>query len=173
VRPPLPPDRAGSEDAAKEAALRLLSRGPRTEREISERLLTRGFVADAVEAAIGRLRRVALLDDLAFARAFLRRELLSKPQGRALLAAKLRRRGIPASLIAALDGTIGEEEDLVTRSLATEEGRAAAAIVQLRRRYGALPAQARRRRLEQALLRRGFSWDVIRDLLRAEGEEQP
>ena len=60
---PVRPDRAASEDAAKDAALRMLGRAPRTEREIRDRLLTRGFVPNAVEGALERLRRVSLLDD--------------------------------------------------------------------------------------------------------------
>jgi len=93
---PVRPDRAASEDAAKEAALRILERGPRTEREVQDRLLARGFEPDAVERAIERLRRVSLLDDRAFLRSFLRTELPRRPQGKRLLVAKLRRRGVPA-----------------------------------------------------------------------------
>jgi len=172
VRAPRQPKRAASEEAAKEAALQILGRGSRTEREVTDRLLALGFAADAVEAAVARLRRVALLDDQAFMRAFLRRELPGKPQGRALLIQKLRRRGVPASMIAALDAIIEEDEDLASRSLATEEGRAGRALEQLGSRYRRLAPEARRRRLEQALIRRGFSWDVIRDLLKAEPEGQ-
>ena len=58
---PIPP----SDEAAKEAALRILARGPRTEREVSDRLAERGYVPDAVERAVERLRRVSLLDDRA------------------------------------------------------------------------------------------------------------
>ena len=81
----LSPERAGSEEAAKEAALRILARGPRTEREVERRLRDRGFQGDAVERAIERLRRVSLLDDRAFVRSFLRTELFKAAQGRRLL----------------------------------------------------------------------------------------
>jgi SOS response regulatory protein OraA/RecX len=91
---PLRPDRAASEEAAKEAALRLLERGPRTEREIVDRLLGRGVVPDAVEGAVARLRRVSLLDDRAIVRAF-SDGADAAPQG-AALENKLRRRGVPA-----------------------------------------------------------------------------
>jgi regulatory protein len=164
----LSPERAGSEEAAKEAALRILARGPRTEREIQGRLRDRGYNDDAVERAIERLRRVSLLDDRAFVRSFLRTELFKAPQGRRLLVLKLRRRGVPDALIGELDGLLDEDPDLSGRSLASEEGRAALGFAQLRRRYSSLGPEAYRRRMQAALQRRGFDWDTIRDLLREE-----
>jgi regulatory protein len=164
----LSPERAGSEEAAKEAALRILERGPRTEREIQGRLRERGYNEDAVERAIERLRRVSLLDDRAFVRSFLRTELFKAPQGKRLLVLKLRRRGVPDALIGELDGFLDQDPDLSSRSLASEEGRAALGFAQLRRRYARLEGEAYRRRMQAALQRRGFDWDTIRDLLREE-----
>lgn len=166
----LSPERAGSEDAAKEAALRILARAPRTAREVEDRLRERGFRSEAVERAVERLRRVSLLDDRAFARSFLRTELTRSPQGRRLLEMKLRRRGVPEALIQELDALLQDDPDLVDRSLAGEEGRAAAALAQVRGRYARQRPEIVRRRIEQALARRGFAWDTIRDLL-GEGAE--
>ena len=164
----LSPERAGSEDAAKEAALRILARGPRTEREVEGRLRERGYDVEAVERALARLRRVSLLDDRAFVRSFLRTELNKAPQGKRLLEMKLKRRGVPDGLIRELDTFLEEDPDLSSRSLASEEGRAALGFSQLRRRYLRLRPEVYRRRMQQALARRGFSWDTIRELL---GEE--
>lgn len=166
----LSPERAGSEDAAKEAALRILARGPRTEREVGDRLRERGFLSDAVERAVERLRRVSLLDDRAFVRSFLRTELQRSPQGRRLLEMKLRRRGVPDALVQELDALLHEDPDLVSRSLAGEEERAAAALAQVRHRYARQKPEVCRRSVEQALARRGFGWDTIRDLLGQEAE---
>ena len=161
----LSPERAGSEEAAKEAALRILARGPRTEREIEVRLRERGFRSDAVERAVERLRRVSLLDDRAFVRSFLRTELMRSPQGRRLLEMKLRRRGVPDALVQEMDAVLRDDPDLVDRSLAGEVDRAAAAFAQVRSRYAGQKPDVYRRRVEQALARRGFGWDTIRDLL--------
>jgi regulatory protein len=161
----LSPERAGSEEAAKEAALRILARGPRTEREIEVRLRDRGYESDAVAGALARLRRVSLVDDRAFVRSFLRTELFKAAQGRRLLEMKLKRRGVPDPLIHELDSFLEEDPDLTGRSLASEEGRAAAGLTQLRRRYARLAPDVYRRRMQQALARRGFNWDTIRDLL--------
>jgi len=161
-------ERAGSEEAAKEAALRILARGPRTEREVEGRLRERGYHSEAVERALERLRRVSLLDDRAFVRSFLRTELFKAPQGKRLLELKLRRRGVPDALIREVDALLEEDPDLAGRSLASEEGRAALGFAQLRGRYVRLSPEIYRRRMQQALARRGFGWDTIRDLL---GEE--
>jgi regulatory protein len=164
----LSPERAGSEDAAKEAALRILARGPRTEREVEGRLRERGYLGEAVERALSRLRRVSLLDDRAFVRSFLRTELFKAAQGRRLLEMKLRRRGISDALILELDAFLEDDPDLSGRALASEEGRAALGYAQLRRRYARLKPEVYRRRMQQALARRGFGWDTIRDLMSEE-----
>ncbi len=164
----LSPERAGSEEAAKEAALRILARGPRTEREVEGRLRERGYQDHAVERAIERLRRVSLLDDRAFVRSFLRTELFKAPQGKRLLEVKLKRRGVPEALIRELDAFLEEDPDISGRSLASEEGRAALGFAQLRRKYGKLTPEVYRRRMQQALARRGFGWDTIRDLMNEE-----
>jgi regulatory protein len=162
---PLRSDRASSEDAAKEAALRILERGPKTEREIIDRLLARGFVADAVERAVERLRRVSLLDDRAFVRSYLRTEIPRRPQGRRLLVFKLKRRGVPASLLEELDQLLADDVDLADRSLDTEEGRARAALAELERRHARREPTERARRVQGALVRRGFDWSTVRDLV--------
>ncbi len=164
----LSPERAGSEDAAKEAALRILAGGPRTEREVEGRLRERGYHEEAVERALTRLRRVSLLDDRAFVRSFLRTELFKAPQGRRLLEMKLKRRGVPDILIRELDAFLEEDPDLECRSLVSEEGRAALGFAQLRRKYSTLTPEVYRRRMQQALARRGFGWDTIRELMKEE-----
>jgi SOS response regulatory protein OraA/RecX len=172
VARPLPPERAASGVAAREAALRMLARGSRTEHEIAERLLLRGFEPAAVRDAVERLRRVSLLDDRAFLRSFLRRELLRRTESGTALRMRLRRRGVPAELLGDLDALIAEDPDLAAESLETEEGRARRALAELKRKaHGRSPEE--RRRLTGALKRRGFSWDVIRDIVTGEEDDEP
>src|SRR3989442_13985687 len=91
----LNPTRAGSEEAAKEAALRILTRGPRTEREVQGRLRERGYHDAAVKRAIDPLRLFSLLDDRAFVRSFLGTQLFKGPKGKRLPALNLRAPGGP------------------------------------------------------------------------------
>lgn len=172
MRKPIPPETAASDDAAKEAALRILARGPRTEREVTDRLIERGYVPDAVERAVERLRRVSLLDDRAYLGWFVRAELNRKVQALRLLEAKLARRGLPRALVAEIEEAIRADPDLAERALDTEEGRAEAARRELERKVARLAPEARRRRLQSALLRRGFSWDTIRDLVADESHPE-
>jgi SOS response regulatory protein OraA/RecX len=138
-----------------------------------DRLLARGFEQDAVERAVERLRRVSLLDDRAFMRSFLRAELPRRPQGRRLLSAKLARRGIPAALLQEMDELLHEDPDIAERSLDTEEGRARAALAELERRHRRREASDRARRIAGALVRRGFDWSVVRDLVTHGDPEGP
>jgi SOS response regulatory protein OraA/RecX len=129
-------------------------------------LLTRGFVPNAVEGALERLRRVSLLDDRAFVRAYLHSEVPRRPQGMRLLAATLKRRGVPPLLLEELDQLLGEDPDLVERELDQEEGRARAALAQIARRAGSRKLDPRAgQRMMGALVRRGFDWALVRDLI--------
>ncbi len=143
----------------------MLARGPRTEHEVGKRLAERGYEPGAVREAVERLLRVGLLDDRAFVRSFVRRELLRRAESGRLLQAKLRMRGIAPALVEDLDAVIAEDPDLEAEELAGEEGRARRALAQISGRVRARDREERHRRLGQALARRGFGWDVIRDLL--------
>ena len=162
---PLSPGRAASGEAARDAALRMLARGPRTEHEIATWLAERGYEPGAVREAVERLLRVGLVDDRAFVRSFVRRELLRRAESGRLLQSKLRLRGVARALVEDLDAVIAEDPDLDAEELAGEEGRARRALSQISGRVRARDPRERLRRLGQALARRGFGWDVIRDLL--------
>lgn len=172
MRKPIPAERAASDEAAKEAALRILARGPRTEREVADRLTERGYVPDAVERAVERLRRVSLLDDRAYLGWFVRNELLRKPQSLRLLQTKLAHHGLPRPLVAEAEAVIRSDPDLAEQALDTEEGRAEAAAREARKKLARRDPEERRRRLQSALLRRGFSWDTIRDLVHDESRPE-
>jgi regulatory protein len=146
----------------------MLARGPRTEHEVAERLAARGFEPAAVREAVERLLRVSLLDDRAYVRTFLRQALMRRTEGAGMLRARLRRRGVPAALVEDLDAAIAEDTDLEAEGLSTEEGRARRALAQLSRALRGKSPDERRRRAGQALLRRGFSWDTVRDVMTGE-----
>ena len=136
---------------AYEAALCALDISARTRNELAKILSRKGYVLPAVEAALARLTEIGLIDD----RRYVQRQVeiaLERPIGAYALKRKLRERGI-------------SEEDLspALDSLDAQQQLAAAekAIGALRRRYEKLPANEARRKLSQALARRGFGWDTI------------
>ena len=70
-----------------------------------------------------------------------------------------------------LDQLLAEDPDLAERSLDTEEGRARAALAEAERRHIRRDATERARRVQGALIRRGFDWSTVRDLVTHERDE--
>ncbi|HET8521929.1 MAG TPA: RecX family transcriptional regulator [Thermomicrobiales bacterium] len=140
---------------AIEAAIRLLTRRPRSEREIRQRLRQKGFDAPAIDAAIARLEDWRYLDDADFARFWVENRESHKPRGRRLLEQELRQKGIDRDLITE---TIDAAE-LDERAAALDLGRAKL------RTYGGLDTMTTRRRLGSYLARRGYDFSVVRATL--------
>src|SRR5262245_61775316 len=91
---------ANSESAhdAQEAALRALERRRRTRRELERRLSNKGFDPAATREALDRLERVGLVNDLEYARAFLRERLGHRTVGARLVRGQLLTRGVPGPI---------------------------------------------------------------------------
>lgn len=133
-------------------AYRLLARRALTVREMERRL---GAFAPAPEVrrVVAALVRAGYLDDAALARAFIEERRDARAAGPALLAAKLRARGVARSLVEAL---LAELVLPVEAELAADlAARRAATLAHL-------PPAVRRRRLFSFLRGRGFSPDVAR-----------
>jgi regulatory protein len=140
-------------ERSQERALNLLSYRPRSAEEIRRRLQSAGFSEHAVEVAIERLTRSGLLDDLAFAHYWVDNRGRFKPRGEHALRHELRQKGLSDAVITeALDGL--DEEELAYRA-----GR------KRLQRLRNLDEPTRRKRLGDFLRRRGFSYDVIRDVI--------
>jgi regulatory protein len=152
-----------SAEAAHEAALKALERRRRTRRELERRLAERDFAPAAVRVALDRLERVGLVDDLEYARAFLRERLGRRAVGARAVRSELLRRGVPAALIdqALAETAAGGETELPR----TELERARRALAQITRRYAGLEPRVRRQRLAAALARRGFDYETVAEAL--------
>lgn len=149
---------------ATAAALRLLARRPRSEREVRDRLRQKGYTSAAIDAAVGRLEGWRYLDDADFARYWVENREANQPRGRRLLEQELRQKGIDREIVRE---TI-EAADVDETGAALELARA-----KLRSYAGQEPAVVRRR-LGAYLARRGYGYDVVRpvlDRLLGEGEE--
>jgi regulatory protein len=79
---------------AMSSALRLLSYRPRSDSELRQRLARRGAPSDAIEATVGRLAELKLIDDAAFARSWSASRDRSSPRGRRLLKHELLAKGV-------------------------------------------------------------------------------
>ena len=83
-----------------ERALGLLAVRPRARRELERRLLAAGFEPDEVDDVLGRLERVGLIDDEAFARQIAEYQFASRRAGRRAVTSALLAKGIDPELAA-------------------------------------------------------------------------
>jgi regulatory protein len=143
---------------ARSAALELISYRPRTESEVRRRLQQRGFGVEVVEGAISRMRELGYLDDESYVRAFVAERLRTRGHGPARLRADLLRRGAsPALIDSALEAFV-TRDDLQSAALRHATGR----WTRLSREAD---PQKRRKKLYDFLARRGFDFDMIREVL--------
>jgi regulatory protein len=136
---------------AYEAALRLLAYRPRSEREMGQRLARRGLPPKVIQETMERLRGQGLLDDAAFARFWVESRAQHSPRGRRLLWQELAAKGI-------------RRETAREATAALEEEQAALRAAEKRVHHlQSLDHSTFRRRLGDFLLRRGFSYETVRD----------
>ncbi|HKG24646.1 MAG TPA: RecX family transcriptional regulator [Thermomicrobiales bacterium] len=140
---------------AVNAAMNLLARRPRSEREIRDRLKRKGYPPETIDAAVGKLEGWRYLDDEAFARYWVENREANKPRGRRLLEQELRLKGVDRETIRQ---TIDETE--------LDESSAALSLARTKlRTYGKLDPAVARRRLGAFLVRRGYGYDVVKPVL--------
>jgi regulatory protein len=155
------------EAQAREVCLRLLALAPRTRAQLADALRKRGIPDEAAEEVLGRFEDVGLIDDAAFARAWVESRHYSRGLAGRALSAELKRRGVGTEEIrAAIDEQLGPDAEasaarrLVDRKLGSTRG---------------LPPEQRTRRLAGMLARKGYpaglAFRVIREALEAEGEQ--
>src|SRR5580704_13689504 len=161
-------DGAGDDpgELARQVCLRLLTLAPRTRAQLAAALRKRGIPGETADEVLSRFEDVGLIDDAAFARAWVESRHYSRGLAGRALSAELRQRGVAADEIRAAideqlspDAEIGAARRLVERRIAGTRG---------------LPAEQRTRRLAGLLARKGYpaglAFRVIREALEAEGE---
>lgn len=147
--------------SAKNAALRLLSSRPRAEREIRDRLRVKEFSDQTIAGAIDALKAAGLLDDREFARTYVRNALALKPTGPLLLKKKLLLLGVDRKIIESVIAESGDQ----TGNGADAQRAASSYLARAARAKTPTDAAVLRGRLTAFLLRRGYSWEVVRPLV--------
>jgi len=141
---------------AKGKALALISYRMRSVAEIRKKLADKDFPGRAIDQAVEDLLRVGLLNDRAFAEAFIRTRMIQKPSGRRLLRQELRFKGVSETDIDhALDTALAE----------VDVAQVIADLVERRRRQLPSDPIKARKRLTDFLLRRGFAWDGVKPVV--------
>jgi regulatory protein len=138
---------------AKEKALRLLSVRSRSRQELTTRLKQAKFTPAAVESAVAEMARLGFLDDADFAKAWGRNRTATRPVGAFMLRQELRQKGlIDQDIEEGVQAAFQEKSEAeVARTLACRR----------KKTLAGLPEDKARKRLQDFLLRRGFSWDLI------------
>ena len=161
-----------------EAALRFLEARQRSVSEVRRRLSQAGYREDLVTAALERLGDLGMLDDRAFASAWVESRDRARPRGERALRQELRQKGIDAETIgrtlADRRGPGGEEypvalppDEIAARRLLARHAAALARVTDPR---------ARRQRAYALLARNGFASEIAAALAReatAEPDDEP
>jgi regulatory protein len=113
-------ERAAVDDPAVvlEAAGRFLEARSRSVAEVRRRLSTAGYRAELIEGAIAKLLDFGMLDDEAFARAWVESRDRSRPRGERAIRDELRLKGIDRTT---MDLVLGERREAAVGARAADE----------------------------------------------------
>jgi regulatory protein len=150
---------ADPEQAARALCLRLLTGQPRSRAELAAALAKRGIPDDVATAVLDRFGEVGLIDDAAFAEAWVGSRHRGRGLARRALQLELHRRGIAPETAQEALGTLDDDTQeatartLVRRRLASTRG---------------LAAEVRARRLLGMLARKGYPAGTAARVIREE-----
>ena len=134
-------------------AIRYIGYRPRSEFEIRQRLRQRGFEDDYVEKVVADLKEQGLIDDTSFARFWKENREDFSPRSRWLTGVELQRKGIDRDTI---EKVVNEVDDNTS---------AYRAALSKARHLSSSDYQLYRRRLGEHLKRRGFTYEVINNVI--------
>src|SRR6266545_705086 len=86
---------------AVEASLKMVALGPRSERDLRDRLRRKGFGPAAVDYAVKRMRALGYLDDKAYAKLYVESRIAATPRSRRALTFELGRKGVDREIASA------------------------------------------------------------------------
>ncbi|MBQ0887286.1 recombination regulator RecX [Streptomyces sp. RM72] len=153
-------------EQARAICLRLLTGTPRTRSQLADALRKREIPDEAAEEVLSRFEEVGLINDGAFAEAWVESRHHGRGLARRALARELRTKGVDATVIdAAVSQLDTEQEEETARDLVARKLRATRG----------LDRDKRLRRLAGMLARKGYpegmALRVVRQALEEEGED--
>ena len=138
---------------AKAGAVNLISRRPRSVAEVEQNLQKKGFEAFVIEQTVVQLQDVGLLDDEAFARYWVEQREAFKPRSHLALRQELQQKGVNRAIIEAV---LRDVDQTAT---------AQRAAAKQARRYTHLTEDEFRNKLGGFLQRRGFHYEIIKQVI--------
>ncbi|MFE9393713.1 recombination regulator RecX [Streptomyces flavidovirens] len=159
----LPPQDPGEQ--ARAICLRLLTGTARTRKQLADALAKRGIPDDVSDEVLSRFEEVGLIDDAAFADAWVESRHHGRGLARRALARELRNKGVAPTLVDDAMGLLDSDQ---------EEERARELVARKLRSTRGLERDRRLRRLAGMLARKGYpegmALRVVRRALEEEGE---
>ncbi|MFD8059057.1 recombination regulator RecX [Streptomyces cyaneofuscatus] len=153
-------------EQARNICLRLLTGTPRTRKQLADALRKREIPDEAAEEVLARFEDVGLIDDAAFAGAWVESRHHGRGLARRALVRELRTKGVDSSVIDEAVGRLDADQ---------EEERARELVVRKLRSTRGLDRDKRLRRLAGMLARKGYgegmALRVVRQALEEEGED--
>ena len=138
---------------ARERAIALLARRPRSANEIARQLRRHQHDDEVIQHVIENLTAAGLLDDNAFAAFWVEQRDTFRPRSRLALRQELSQKGLEREVVTeALDGL--DEIEAARRVARKQAGR-----------WHALPEVEWRTKLTRYLLRHGYPYDVVREVV--------
>ena len=142
---------------AKNYVYRILARRMYTTKEIHDKLVERGYIDEIIQDVIATLERYGYLNDRTYAEEWIQSRMRGKPKGKFALRQELGRKGIEKSIIEdALSCAFDESDE---QNMALDLARRKA------RSYSGDDPAAAKRKLQGFLLRRGFDFETVKDVI--------
>ncbi|MDD5439955.1 MAG: regulatory protein RecX [Candidatus Omnitrophica bacterium] len=140
---------------ARQYAHLLLRVKPRSERDIAERLAAKGFDDGIITSVVRQLAAEGAVDDRALARMWVEKRLLGNPRSSSLIKQEL------------VDQGIGEDvaDQVLKAEPVDDRAQARRVIDETKKRLTGMSGEKMKKRLFDALLRRGFSEELAEGLL--------
>ncbi len=137
-------------------SLRLLAASPKSRKSLERKLEEKGYDAGIIARVVKRLEAQGLLDDRAFAQLVFESLLGRRRSGRKRIAFELERKGIADALVGeVLEKYTPEDEREKARELARDKWE----------RWQKLEGPKRRKKVYDFLVRRGFEFDLCRNVV--------
>ncbi|WP_044895130.1 recombination regulator RecX [Bacillus alveayuensis] len=153
------------EDDVKKAyntALRFLAHRMRSEKEVADYLRKRGILEPVIREVFHKLREYNYVNDKEFADAYVRTQKNTTAKGPEVIRQELYDKGISEPLIHEALEQFTFEEQLATAGKLYEKAK---------KQNKKFSSQQWKQHIEQLLRRKGFSWEIIQQVMNEKGNE--
>lgn len=167
IPPPDPQAKDADADAyavARAVVLRLLTGAPKSRSELEKALRRKGCPDDVAAEVLDRFEQVGLVDDEAYAQAFVRSKQAGRGLARRALSHELRKKGVDDELAQAVLDEVDPQD---------ERERAHELVAKRLRSMHGLDRTVQTRRLAGMLARKGYGSDVTRVVIAEALDAQP